>query len=294
MLDGSVCNVLSGCNATMKCYICGATPKEMNSNKVLEKVPNNDQYRFGLSTLHLWIRIFECLLHISYRLPFKKWQAKGENKEIFENTKKRIQNEFKSKLGLIIDKPKQGYGSSNDGNTARRFFINFKISSEITGINVILIEKFYTILCVLASGREIDSNKFGDLIDETRDLYLRLYDWYYMPSSLHKLLIHGCDIIKYFDIPIGKLSEEVLEARHKEVRKQRLNHTRKSSRVNTNTDLLNMLILTSDPLLASLRNPRDKKSRLINKNVDNYLVHSNVISENLNSSDSDSDTDNSS
>ena len=38
-------------------------------------------------------------------------------------------------MGLIVDKPKPGYGSTNDGNTARRFFQNPDLSAKITGIN---------------------------------------------------------------------------------------------------------------------------------------------------------------
>lgn len=38
-------------------------------------------------------------------------------------------------MGLIVDKPKPGFGSTNDGNTARTFFKNSAVSSEITGID---------------------------------------------------------------------------------------------------------------------------------------------------------------
>jgi len=31
-------------------------------------------------------------------------------------------DEFKKTMGLIVDKPKHGHGSSNDDNTERRFF----------------------------------------------------------------------------------------------------------------------------------------------------------------------------
>ncbi|CAH1990612.1 unnamed protein product [Acanthoscelides obtectus] len=136
MLDGSVGNVLSETNSTMKCIICGATPKDMNTLAGINRPPNVDNYRFGLSTLHCWIRFFECLLHIGYRLPITSWQVRGpENKAIVEANKKRIQAEFRAKLSLVVDKPKPGYGSSNDGNTARIFFHNPQTSSDITGVD---------------------------------------------------------------------------------------------------------------------------------------------------------------
>ncbi|CAH1962303.1 unnamed protein product [Acanthoscelides obtectus] len=176
MLDGSVGNVLSETNSTMKCIICGATPKDMNTLAGINRPPNVDNYRFGLSTLHCWIRFFECLLHIGYRLPIKSWQVRGpENKAIVEANKKRIQAEFRAKLSLIVDKPKPGYGSSNDGNTARIFFHNPQTSSDITGVDRELIEKFAIILGVLASGCAIDMEKFASLVEEARNLYIHLY-----------------------------------------------------------------------------------------------------------------------
>lgn len=254
MFDGSVANILSGTNATAKCIVCGATPKEMNLEKVLNKKPNSQNYRFGLSTLHCWIRFFECLLHISYRLQLKTWQVRGEeNKIIFENTKKRIQTDFRSKMGLIVDKPKPGYGSTNDGNTARVFFKNATLSAEITGLDKGIIIKFSLILRTLASGCKINVGKFKELLNETRKIYLNLYEWYFMPSTIHKVLVHGCDILDFFELPIGQLSEDALEARHKEFRKIRLYHSRKFSRIDTNTDIIRTLLLTSDPELSHHR-----------------------------------------
>lgn len=67
MIDGKVCNVLSGNKASAKCFICGALPKEMNTSKVEEKVPNKENYKFGVSPLHCWIKSFDCFIHIAYR-----------------------------------------------------------------------------------------------------------------------------------------------------------------------------------------------------------------------------------
>lgn len=58
------------------CYICGCTPKHANDiDKVLKLSTKPEHFKFGLSTLHAWIRFFECLLHVSYRLDFKTWQV---------------------------------------------------------------------------------------------------------------------------------------------------------------------------------------------------------------------------
>lgn len=272
MFDGSVANILSQTNSTAKCIVCGATPKEMNLDTVLNKPPQVENYRFGISTLHCWIRFFECLLHIAYRLPLKTWQVKGEeNKKKFENTKKYIQESFKIKLGLIVDKPKPGYGSTNDGNTARIFFQNPQLSAEITGLSKELIIKFHTVIRVLVSGFKIKIDTFKDLLNETRTLYLNLYGWYYMPSSVHKVLVHGCEIIDFFELPIGQLSEDALEATHKEFRKVRLHNSRKTSRIDCNEDILRNLLISSDPELASLRQMKSIQKRSGYSDIKEYL-----------------------
>ena len=116
-------------------------------DKILETPKSEDNLKFGTSSLHAWIRFFECCLHLSYRLETKKWQIPGEkDKEILENRKKIIKRGFREQLGLIVIQPKPGYGSMNDRNKARRFFENSTISSSKTGVNENLIERFHVIL----------------------------------------------------------------------------------------------------------------------------------------------------
>lgn len=73
-----------------------------------------------------------------------------------------------------------------------------------------------------------------------------------MPATVHKVLIHGNKIIEKAIVPIGQLSEEAQEARNKEFRKFREFKSRKFNRVATNEDILNNLLVTSDPLISSL------------------------------------------
>lgn len=48
MIDGAVTNILTGTNAGAKCFICKATPKEMNRTDI-EGFPEVDNYKYGLS-----------------------------------------------------------------------------------------------------------------------------------------------------------------------------------------------------------------------------------------------------
>lgn len=96
---------------------------------------------------------------------------------------------------------------------------------------------------------------------------LNEYPWYIMPVSVHKILFHGRDIIRSCILPIGQLSEEAQEARNKDTRKFRQLFTRKTSRINTNTDLFNRLLISSDPFIASLRHTPVRVRGLITKEV---------------------------
>lgn len=98
-----------------------------------------------------------------------------------------------------------GKGTTNDGNTARKFFRDAKTSSRITGINLELIERFSTLLGAINCGEPIDVDRFEKYAHETITLYMKLYSWYYLPAHTHKLLFHGATVIKHMLLPIGKI-----------------------------------------------------------------------------------------
>ncbi|CAG4934584.1 unnamed protein product [Colias eurytheme] len=156
MIDGKITSYISETSAAV-CDICKAKSSEMNNlNNLHRRVKHEDMYKYGLSSLHSWIRCMECLLHIAYRLDFKKWSARGEDKNKLAQRKKQIQQAFKEQKGLLVDIVKQGSGTTNDGNTARRFFSDAKTSACITGIDEELIERFHIILQAIASGERND------------------------------------------------------------------------------------------------------------------------------------------
>lgn len=264
MVDGKVCNAATNTNSTMRCYICKATSKDFNNlhNLMFENNVDVENLKFGLSVLHSRIRFFESLLHLSYKLTIQKWQIRTEaDKEIVKNRKKEVQEKFKTQLGLIVDVPKAGYGNSNDGNTSRRFFESKEIAAEITGIDLRLIERFSVILEVISSGHKINVEKFSKFCQDTAALYVDLYCWHPMSPTVHKILIHGPLVVQHALLPIGMLSEEAGEARNKYFRQFRHRFSRKFSREQCNQDIVNRLLLTSDPLLSSMRSKPLKRSK---------------------------------
>ena len=174
----------------------------------------------------------ECILHISYRLEFEKWQARGEDKEKVKRRKKNIQDELRKKIGLVVDVPRSGgSGTSNDGNTARRFFRNSEEVAEIVGIKVDLLRRFHVILSVLSSTEEINPDSLDSYCRETANLYVEEYPWFNMPQAVHKMLAHSHQVVRAKNLPIGMLSEEAQEARNKDFKRFREFFTRKTSRI---------------------------------------------------------------
>ncbi len=270
MIDGKVCNSVTGTTSAQRCFLCKATSKEFNDiDKMLANEINVDNLRFGLSTLHAWIRCFECLLHLIYKLNTQKWQSrKDDEKKIIADRKATIQKAFFSQLGLIVDRPKPGFGSTNDGNTARRYFENAISAARITGVNEGLIHRFHTILQAISSGYDVDNDKFREYSVETARLFVNLYPWYYMPTSIHKLLIHGPEIIEKALLPIGQLSEDAQDSRNKDIKRFREDFSRKCSRTSNLHDVFNRLLVTSDPYISSVRKlPQKPLKSLIAKTV---------------------------
>lgn len=260
MVDGKVCNAATGTTSTSRCYICGKTSKDFNNLKDKRKI-SKDATEFGLSILHARIRFFESILHLSYKLPVKKYRERktDEEKQMELTKKKEIQTRFRNEIGLLVDMPKANFGNTNDGNTSRRFFEDPKLASDITGIDYELIYRLKVILETISSGYEIDLEKYEKYAEETAGLYVKLYPWHPMTPTLHKILVHGSEIIKSALLPIGQLSEEAAEARNKHFRTYRQDYARKFSRESCNRDILNRLLLSSDPFLSASRVIKKKK-----------------------------------
>jgi hypothetical protein len=142
-------------------------------------------------------------------------------------------------MGLLVDVPKPGgSGTTNDGNTARRFFRDPTLSASITGIDETLIHRCSVILQALFSLYRVNATAFDNYAKETAKLFVSLYVWYYIPASVHKVRIHGSAIVSAALFPIGQLSEEAQEARNKDTKKFREHYTRKLSRESTNLDFM--------------------------------------------------------
>jgi hypothetical protein len=88
----------------------------------IRKVGTKCTFAFGLPIPHAQIYFSECLLHMTNRMDFKKWQACGKDQDSMEIRKETIQKQLEIQTGLADNPKLGGSGTSNDGNTAARFF----------------------------------------------------------------------------------------------------------------------------------------------------------------------------
>ena len=253
MVDGKVVNTLTETKSSQVCSMCGASPAIMNNLEAVRRRPVNN-LEYGISSLHCWIRIFELVLHISYRLTFKQWQIRTEShRQAKEEAKKTVQQNMKSQMGLIVDTPRAGgSGNTNDGNTARKAFKNAGKFAEITGVEVELIRRLHIILQAVTCCLPLSGEALGSFCSETASLYVEHYSWYPMPATLHRLLLHSAAVVQHCLLPIGAMSEEAAETRHKDVRLYRLHRARRDTQLHTMADVFGRLLLSSDPIVSSL------------------------------------------
>lgn len=79
-----------------------------------------------------------------------------KTKDIRNSTKEAIQYELSRRLGIEVDRVKQGAGTTIYGKTSRRFFRNCDVVSEITKIDKALIIRLAVVLEVITSNCFID------------------------------------------------------------------------------------------------------------------------------------------
>lgn len=186
-----------------------------------------------------------------------------------------IQKVMWQNFGLRVDKPKAGgSGNTNDGSTARRAFGNPKLFANFLGLNEELIQNFQTILIALSCQLPIDATEFENLCISTAKIYVLHYNWYPMPSTVHKILIHGGEIVKNSILPVGMLGEEASESRNKDYRVYRRYHSRKNSRLNNLEDLFNRSMDFTDPVVSTMSvesRLREKKHLALPKAVQKLL-----------------------
>jgi hypothetical protein len=127
-------------------------------------------------------------------------------------------------------------------------------SAFTTGINENLIHHFCVILKTTASRYDINLEAFELYVTKTRKMYINLYPWFCMPATVpvHRILVHSPNIIKSYILPIQKMSEEAQQAHKIDERRFREEHSKRTSGIAINEDMLSPLLIFSGPVISCL------------------------------------------
>lgn len=85
---------------------------------------------------------------------------------------------------------------------------------------------------------------------KTYERYYELYSWAYMSPSVHKLLRHGCEVARKFEMPTMYYAEDCSESSHKFHRRNMEEHARQISRSARLLDVYNRAVYMSDPKMS--------------------------------------------
>ena len=138
-------------------------------------------------------------------------------------------------------------------------------------MDINVINRFKVILQVQSCGIANNADRFAEYCMEIAKLFVQLYPWFCMPTTVHKVLMHGAQIIESAVLPIGLFSEDAQKSRNKDSKKLRQNYSRKSSRQQTMEDVFHGLPVSSDPYISSLRKLPPKSINLYLLNQKNFL-----------------------
>lgn len=256
MIDGKVLSVITNTASTLRCWICKATSKQFNNLTDIKRrfKPEPGTLMHGMSVLHLWIRAFEHLLHLSYRRDFCEWQLRGTDRKAKALQRKlELQTAFLEKMNIRVAFPStKGTGNSNNGNVCRVAFSDPDKLADILQLKEKnFVKRMRVILIALSCQLPLDEELFQEFCMQTAELYVEHYSWFPMPPSIHKVLIHSRDILLASELPVGVLAEDAAESCNKFYRHNRQFHARKDTRSHNLMDVYNRALDWSDPIVAS-------------------------------------------
>ena len=278
LLDRKCVHCILKQGSCASCAFCFGKPLQLsNPNSIF--ILNRKALKFGFSSCHFRMRVFEFCLKTGYHQDFQMptCPKKSEFYALKLARKRCIQKELYEKLGVRVDFPNPNGGNSNCGNTAKRCFDNPKIFAKVCGLPEDFVVKLKTLCDIASSSRPLDSAKVQQLCTETKDQFFSIFykaelgtTWYRMNPSLHCMLEHGKDIIDHLPCPPGLCSEEGSESQNKEYKRIRCHLSSKNSRKNVMRDLFNRLCWRSDPEVLRVNEqdyPKNRQKRPLS-NID--------------------------
>ena len=261
MCEGKVINCLENITYTKECYICGE--KSNTFQNTTPQIINIDKRKigYGISPLHLYIRVTEWLLKIGYSIPAKNL-PKPEKKSAIEAKRQEVIRRIKQEKNFMIDVPSISMGRSTDGNMCRILLRDWKYFSDVLSVEEEFVERIAKILAVLNSKAPISSQ---DLLENSLwifNFWKANYSFVPITPTVHKMLVHTHEINSRLPLPIGYFTEQPIESSHQLTKAFRSKHAFKSSRERILVDIFHHLLVVSHPLISN-----HMKKFTLNENV---------------------------
>lgn len=263
MFDGKDVNIIVNNKDNARCPVCLKSVHHFGKNMEVEDLRDayphkTSSIELGIGVLHCLLRCFEHLLNIAYRMTIKQWdvrKSKRNNsgltlKEMFEEQKRKVQDNIYHSLGVKVSMVMVGFGTSNTGNVARRCLDEPEIFAMACGLDSQLVEQISMILLCYRSKERLDFDKVQDLSQQAYRRHFEMYSWARMNPTLHKMLIHGPDIGRNFSLPLSFLAEDGQESWHKHYRRNLVMHARQDTPEHRLQDTLHTALQVTDPFTS--------------------------------------------
>ena len=263
LCDGKTLTYVTDEAAHSTCPLCGAKEKAISTKGKVFVVKTHvkgcpvNVFLFGMAPTHQWIRSATLILNLGAYCTIKKPKVQNDNDKAKRATRQiEIARRIKEELNLTVFGKGPHGGGVLDGNTSRKLFENAELFSEICRVPLDLILALRKLCRGAASSKPIDPEKFQLAAEDFERIFFEKYlsrdnqtSWYWLPSSIHKVVKHGSDIIAALPVPPGLAGEEGAEGNNKFFRSIRKDLTCKISAERTLKDLFERLLAKSDPVM---------------------------------------------
>lgn len=163
---------------------------------------------------------------------------------------KAVQHRIWEKFAVHADQVLQGKGKTNTGGIAKKCFNEPEKFANALGIDKDIVVRLSKILSAFSAREQIDYDKLEQYCLETNKLFYETFPWAQMRPSVHKLLVHGCQIARTFRYSQLYYAEDAIEHWHQLHRKHSITHSRQTSRSLKLKDMASYSIYSTDPVIS--------------------------------------------
>ena len=245
------------------CHACLLSQNDFAENCFSQLEIPASILNLGIAPLHILLRSMEFCFYLAITLKVGKCTQKSPE---FLAQKKEFKQKFREELNLRLFEVDKDFGSSNVGNSCRKFFKEAEKTSEILDLPVEIIEAFHGLNTIISTTHELSNlSEFKELSNFLLTmLTIEPFSQKQLIPTVHRALCHFEAYYRHFEflqLPFGSLSESALEARNKYTHRFRENLCFKGTLKKNLRDLGIRSLLASDPLISlNIRQIENRKS----------------------------------